>query len=276
MQLAAFNSAQVRSCIMIERIDSGMMVLRPITGDGQRVTNIGIEVQKATPRPADYLYNPDLADKINISRESIKEELSLLKEAGLGIRGVREGDRNPDKRASSASSLDVLKRNMARMTSLLYQIASVIAADPDSLEALQKKLAEELRGYERVFDSVKLAEIEPPDLKLDDLDISGKIDVEKADMESVTAARETISAAEDVAVRMLNKIEAYEEEQSRTEAVLSTIGQNLAAAESALYPEETMSRAMDASLSLRGAMLGALGAQAHLNPDDVFLLTSPG
>jgi hypothetical protein len=252
------------------------MVLRPITGDGQRVSNIGIEVQKATPRPADYLYNPDLADKINISRESIKEELSLLKEAGLGIRGVREGDRNPDKRASSASSLDVLKRNMARMTSLLYQIASVIAADPDSLEALQKKLAEELRGYERVFDSVKLAEIEPPDLKLDDLDISGKIDVEKADMESVTAARETISAAEDVAVRMLNKIEAYEEEQSRTEAVLSTIGQNLAAAESALYPEETMSRAMDASLSLRGAMLGALGAQAHLNPDDVFLLTSPG
>jgi hypothetical protein len=74
---------------------------------------------------------------------------------------------------------------------------------------------------------------------------------------------------------MLSKIEEEEAEQSRTEAVLSTIGQNLAAAESAFYPEETMSRAREASLSLQDAMLGS-GAHRHLNPDDVFMLTSPG
>ena len=75
---------------------------------------------------------------------------------------------------------------------------------------------------------------------------------------------------------MLSQIEEEEAEQSRTEAVLLTIGQNLAAAESAFYPEETVSRAREVSLNLRNTMLGALGAQSHLNPDDVFMLTSPG
>lgn len=261
---------------MIERIDNGMMVLRPITKVGQQVRDIGIEVRKEIPKPADYLYNPDLADKINVSRESIKEELSFLKNADLRIRDGQEGDRNPKEEASSASSVDLLKRSLARITFLLYQIASVVAADPDSLEALQRKLADELRGYERVFDSARLVEIERSDPKLDDLDITGKIDTESLNSESVAAARETISAAEDVAARMLSQIEEQEAEQSRTEAVLLTIGQNLAAAESAFYPEETMSRAREVSISLRNTMLGALGAQAHLNRDDVFMLTSPG
>jgi hypothetical protein len=239
-----------------------------------RQRDIGIEVREDVSKPADFLYNPDLADKINISRESIKEELSFLKKADFGIRDGQKDDRNPIGEASS-ESLDLLKRSLTRMTSLLYQIASVVAADPDSLEALQRKLAGELRGYEEVFDKVKLQEIAGPDLKLDDLDVRGKIDAESLNSESAAAARETISAAEDIAARMLSQIEDEEAEQSRTEAVLSTIGQNLAAAESAFYPEETMSRAREVSLSLRNTMLGALGAQAHLNPDDVFMLTSP-
>ncbi|MCK4655468.1 MAG: hypothetical protein KAT85_00500 [candidate division Zixibacteria bacterium] len=260
---------------MIERIENGMMVLRPIAKAGQQARNIGIEIKKEISKPADYLYNPDLADKINVSRESIKDEIGLLKEADLGIRNGQQGDHNPNDEASSASSLDVLERSLIRMTSLLYQIASVVAADPDSLEALQRKLAEELRGYEKVFDSVRLVEIASPDLKLDDLDIRGKINAESLNSKSVAAARETISAAENVAARMLSQIKEEEAEQSRTEAVLSTIGQNLAAAESAFYPEETISRAREVSLALRDTILGALGAQAHLNPDDVFMLTSP-
>ena len=261
---------------MIERINSGMMVLRPVTKVGQQAKDISIEVRKEASKPADYLYNPDLADKINTSRESIKEELSFLKKADLGIRDGKEGDRNPKGRASTASSLDVLERSLARMTSLLYQIASVVASDPDSLEALQKKLTDEMRGYERVFESVKLVEISRPDLNLDDVDVCGKINAESLNSKSAATARETVSAAADAAAHMLSKIEEEEAEQSRTEAVLSIIGQNLAAAESAFYPEETMSRAREASISLRNTMLGALGAQSHLNPDDVFMLTSPG
>ena len=260
---------------MIERIDNEMMVFRPITKVGQQAKDISIKVRKEAPKPADYLYNPDLADKINISRESIKEELSFLKKADLGVRDGKEGDRNPKGRASTASSLDVLERSLARITSLLYQIASVVASDPDSLEALQKKLTDEMRGYEKVFDGIKLVEIPRPDLNLDDVDVCGKINAESLNSDSVAAARETVSAAADAAAHMLSKIEEEEAEQSRTEAVLSTIGQNLAAAESALYPEETMSRAREASLSLRDAMLGASGAHGHLIPDDVFVLTSP-
>jgi len=261
---------------MIERIDSGMMVLRPITRIGQQTKNISIEVKPEAARSADYLYNPDLADKINASRESVKEEMNVLREANLQTRAKQGDDRQQDEESSSASSLDLLKRSMTRMESLLYQVASVVAADPDSLEAIQRKLVEELRGYKRIFEGVKLPETMPADLKLDDIDISGKLDVENVSSASASDARKAISSAEDVVDRMLGHVEEEMAEQSMTEAVLSTMNQNLAAAESALYPEEIMSRAREASLSLQDRMLEAYGAHAHLQPDQVFKLVSPG
>jgi hypothetical protein len=71
---------------------------------------------------------------------------------------------------------------------------------------------------------------------------------------------------------MLNRVGKPAAGQSRTEAVLSTTDQNLTAAESALYPEEIVSRAKEASLSLRDKIPEVLGAQAHLHPDHVFEL----
>ncbi len=261
---------------MIERISGGVMVLRPTAGVDRGPRRVGVRIETDVDKPAEYLYNPDLAEKINVSRESIREEMSLLREASFAARLRQREDRPVDEEERASLSLDVLKRSLARIKTLLYQVASVAGADPDSLEALQRKLAEELRGYERVFEQIDLKGVESPDLGRDRIAIGGKIDAGSVDSESFEDTMEVISSAEKVVERMLERTQGERSRQSRTEAILSTTDQNLAAAESAFYPQEIMSRAKEASFSLRDRMPEAFTAQAHLRPDQVYGLTSPG
>jgi hypothetical protein len=261
---------------MIESIDNGMMVLKPAVKVDDQAKHIRVKVDTEIPKPAEYLYNPHLADKINASRQSIKEEMGLLREANLSARARQVGGGLSDEESAVSLSLDVLQRSLARIESLLYQFASVAAADPDSLEALQRKLAEELRGFKRIFEGVELKEIVPPDIDMNRIDVTSKIKPEKLDSLSAASAREAVSAAKDAVGPLLARAGEKKASQSLTEAVLSTTDQNLAAAESALYPEEITARAKEASLSMRDRMPEVFGAQAHLQPDQVFRLISSG
>lgn len=261
---------------MIESVNNGMVVLRPIAGIARQTKKISIGVESGASEPADYLYNPDLAEKINVSRESIKEEMGFLIQTKLGPRGEPDAQRALAHEKARFSSLDMLKRSLARIESLLYQVASVAASDPDSLEALQRKLLEELRDYTNVFERVELNEIVPPDLNLGNLDIGDKIDADKLNSNSFVASRESISLAINTIDRILEHAGIKKPEQSAAEAILSTADQNLAAAESTLYPQEIMSRAKEASMNVRDRILEAFGAQAHLLPEHVFKLTTNG
>ena len=150
-------------------------------------------------------------------------------------------------------------------------------ADSDALEALQQKLADELSGYDKVFKKVKLHNIETPDIKTEEMDISREIKAEDIDPQTAVQAKEKVTEIEEIIERELDSISSDEpEEQSRTEAVLDTTDQNLAAAESAFYPEEIVNRATEVAHKIREKMIEAYDAQSHLEPDEVYKLLGAG
>ncbi len=268
---------------MIQRIDNVTVLLRPNPIQNGQSKKVAVEVKNESVKPADYLYNPELADKIHESRKSLKEEMGFLREANArrntarqpaNIEKYREQD---TQHVQQYSALDTLKHSMTRMTSLLYQLASVTAGDSDSMEAIQRKLAEELLGYKRVFKGIELTDFESNEIDMDRLRTVVNTEALQINPENAAATRQIIETAEKSVENALS-VQNHEQPDSMsvTEAKLSNAEQNLAAAESAFYPEEIVDRAKEVAQQLYEQMSDTLGAHGTLKPDEVFKLIGAG
>ncbi len=277
---------------MIQRIDNVTVLLKPNPVQNGQSKKVAVEVKNENVKSADYLYNPELADKIHESRKSLKEEMGFLRDANVKQpinvikrpENVEKQPKNVEKyreqdpqRVQQYSALDMLKHSMTRMTSLLYQLASVTAGDSDSMEAIQRKLAEELLGYKRVFNGIELTDFESNKIDMDRLRTVVNTEALQINPENAAATRQIIETAEK---SVENALSAQNREQpdsmSVTEANLSNAEQNLAAAESAFYPEEIVDRAKEVAQQLYEQMSETLGAHGTLKPDEVFKLIGAG
>lgn len=252
---------------MIERISNQMLVVRPAHGRTQPKKNVSIKVGNDNPKPAEELYNPDLADKINSSRQSIRDELNLLKD--LSNRpNVEKGERDGSGGDGETSSYSSVKKSLMRISSLLYQVASVAGGDAESIERMQKRLVDEFREYEG-----KVAKVDFEGVDADKLNISAKVDLDKLTASNAADAQKTVEEAERALTQTSRTARTEKsDKQSATEAALSTAEQNLAAAESAFYPEEIVDRARSVAGTLRGQMQGVAQAQGKVVPEDVLKL----
>jgi hypothetical protein len=272
-----------RSYAMIERVDGTTYVLRPNTPAESARSRMNIKVSRQEDNPADYLYNPNLADKIHISRQSISEEIGLLKLQPYQKPTAKASDdanRNLDTKkapATAYSAAETLNRSLNRLKSLLYQFASVTAADPDSFEAIQRKLADELLGFKRVFKNIKLQEFDVSIENLDDVEAVTKIDLQNSDAQSVQSARKVIEDAEDSVEKALGKLgESGRQDESRTEAALKTAEQNLEAAENTFYPEDILIRTRDVAAQVYSQIMPENSVHGKLQPDQVLALIGGG
>ncbi len=252
---------------MIERISNQMLVVRPAQGRTQPQKNVSIKVGNDNPKPAEELYNPDLADKISSSRQSIRDELNLLKD--LSNRpNVEDAELNGSGGGDKASSYSSVKRSLMRISSLLYQVASVAGGDSESIERMQKRLIDEFREYEG-----EVARVDLEGINVDKLNISAKVDLDKLTASNAADAQKTVEEAEKALTQTLGTARTDKpHSQSATEAALSTAEQNLAAAESAFYPEEIVDRARSVAGTLRGQMQNVAQAQGKVVPEDVLKL----
>ncbi len=268
---------------MIQRIDSATYLLKPKPVQTGQVKKVELQVSNENVKAADYLYNPDLADKIHESRKSLKEEMGLLKDAAV-INDISVGQsekavRYQPEQAQGIqySALDTLKNSLTRINSLLYQLASVASGDSDSLEAIQRKLAEEISGYRRIFKKVDLTEFKPVKIDVDSLSMAAQTEALQVNPENATATRQVTEAAEKSVEKALKANDDRKlDTKSVTEANLSNAQQNLAAAESAIYPEEIVDRAKEVAQQLYEKMSEALGVHGTLKPDEVFKLIGAG
>jgi len=262
---------------MIERISNDVVTLRPMQSPAPQDSDVTVKIDNKQPDPADYLYNPDLADRINTSRQSIREELQLLERTN---RKVESDDGQSDQQSdmsSIPSHLETLRQSLKRMESLLYQVASVAAADPDLLQNIQQELVDEMRGFRRVFKEIDFEQNVLPNIDLNAIDISDVIEALRNEEQTISYALEVVEKAESAINQAIEQTGGEKSrEVSRTEATLNTAEQNLAAAESAFYPEEILDRAKEVATSLRERMAEAFGAQGNLKPDDVFKLVGAG
>jgi hypothetical protein len=268
---------------MIQRIDNVTVLLKPNPVQNEQSKKVAVEVKNESVKSADYLYNPELADKIHESRKSLKEEMGFLKDANAKQTKARQPEnvekyREQDpQRVQQYSALDTLKHSMTRMTSLLYQLASVTAGDSASMEAIQRKLAEELLGYKRVFKGIELTDFESNEIDMDRLRMVVDTEALQITPEDAAATRQIIETAEKSVENTLNAQNRQQSDSmSVTEAKLSNAEQNLAAAESAFYPEEIMDRAKEVARQLYEQMSDTPGTHGTLQPDEVFKLIGAG
>ena len=257
---------------MIERISNQMLVLRPAQGRTEAKKNVSVKVSGEEAKPAEELYNPDFADKINSSRQSIRDELNLLKDTYQRpkVRQAEnaEAEQSQESPEEGMGSYATLKRSMIRISSLLYQVASAAGGNSESLEQMQRRLVDELREYEGAYTRVDLDGVDP-----EELDLASKIDLDQLTPASAAEAQRAVEQAERALTNATSTLKSSESTpRSATEAALSTAEQNLAAAESAFYPEEIVDRAHMVSEALTRQMQDVTRAQGPVVPEDVLKL----
>ena len=261
---------------MIEKISNQTVYVKPLLSLHKNVSQAALTVGDRSENAADYLYDPLFSDKVNASRRSINEELLLLSEMNRNPENAEQSDQQQPS-SSIATSLETLKRSLLRMKSLLYQVASVTAADPDSIQVLQRKLADELRGYEKAVADIDLPESSGVDLTLGRVEISSQADPRETDQVRISDALKDVESAQSNVDRILQQIDRPEpRDESMTEAALSTADQNLAAAESTIYPEKILERAKEVAQILREGLTDAPEVQKSLKPEDVLGLIDTG
>jgi len=261
---------------MIEKIIDQTVHVRPLLSLSRNVSQSAVTVGSNSEKTADYLYDPLFSDKVNASRNSINEELNLLSEMNRNPENAGQPDKQQEPSAA-AVSLETLKRSLLRIKSLLYQVASVTAADPDTLEVIQRKLADELRGYEKAVADVDLPEFSGVDLTLGRITIANHADSGESEQVRLSDTLKAVESAENTADRLLLQIKGTEpRDESKTEAALSTADQNMAAAESTIYPEEILARAKEVARSMREGLMDAPELRRSLKPEEVLGLIDTG
>lgn len=261
---------------MIERICDQTVHVRPLLSIDRNARPHAVTVDNSVGKTADYLYDPQFYDKLNASRHSINEELILLSELNRKSATAERHDQQQES-ASTAASIETLKRSLLRIESLLYQVASVTAADPDSMQVLQRKLADEIRGYETVVASVDLPESSDADFTLRKIAISDETGSVQIGQFRISEALEEVESAQSTADRFLVQFDQTERrDESRTEAALSTADQNMAAAQSTVYPDEILARAKQVAERLREGTLDTPHLKRTLKPEEVLGLIDTG
>ncbi|MBU1317980.1 MAG: hypothetical protein KKG33_04685 [candidate division Zixibacteria bacterium] len=261
---------------MIEKISNETVHVRPRLSLSKNVSQSAVTVGNNVEKTADYLYDPLFSEKVNASRHSINEELVLLSEMNRNPENAGHSDEQQGP-AAVATSLDILERSLLRMKSLLYQVASVTAADPDTLDMLQRKLADELRGYKKAIADVDLPEFSGVDLTLNGITIANHADSGETEQVRLSDTLKTVESAVSTADSILLQIKRTgSRNESKTEAALSTAGQNMAAAESTIYPEEILARAKEVARSLREEFMDAPELRRSLKPEEVLGLIDTG
>jgi len=262
---------------MIEQTGSSTYVLRPLALPTNMSRSVNITTDKdSSAETAEYLYNPEFAEKISIAKTSIVEEMNLIQASKSRTNESGQTSEEAIRSRSEASTLEALKRSLTRIESLLYQVASVAAADPESLDVLQKKLVEEIRGYKKAFKQVDIHEFQPADVELPTRHAQTD-GTQSTDAEGYSKLKCEVEEAErfiDAKLAELRKTESRP--ISMTEAALGTAEQNLAAAESTIFPEEIVSRAKEVATMVRERLEEAFPAQGRLQPDEVFKLIGAG
>lgn len=262
---------------MIEQTGSSTYVLRPFALPTNMSRSVNITTDKdSTAETAEYLYNPEFAEKISIARTSIVEEMNLFQASKSRPNESDQTSEEAIRNQSETSSLEALKRSLTRIESLLYQVASVAAADPESLDVLQQKLADEIRGYKKAFKQVDMHEFEDADIELQ-TDPAQTDGTRPTDTERYSKLKCEVEEAERfIDAKLAEQRKTGARPVSMTEAVLGTAEQNLAAAESTIFPEEIVSRAKEVATMVRERLAEAFPAQGRLQPDEVFKLVGAG
>jgi len=261
---------------MIERISNQMLVLRPAQGRTEAKKNVSVKVSGEDSKPAEELFNPDFAQKINSSRQSIRDEINLLKDTYQRPKAEKAAPteaEEPQEQPEDVASYSTLKKSLIRISSLLYQVASAAGGDTETIEQMQRRLVDELREYEGTYTRVDLRGVD-----LDKMDIAARIDLDQLTPASAAEAQEAVEEAEKELTTATTKSEKTSEstQRSATEAALSTAEQNLAAAESVFYPDEVVDRAHQVSETLTGQMQNVARAQGRVVPEDVLKLIADG
>jgi hypothetical protein len=260
---------------MIERINSQSITVWPAAKSSQQPKDLSLKVPEGQGQGAEYLFNPRLADKISRSRESLNSEMKILQEAEAR---KQQDAKQVEQEAESSGGFDTLaslKRSLTRMKSLLYQMASATGGNFEATEAIQRELADELRGYRRVFRGIDISVDQPEPDSRRKLDVAEQVRQAATDSSSTTDALNAVERAESDVEIALRTREEVTKEESRTAAALKTAEQNLAAAENTYYPQDILSRAREVAEMLQ-QQSGATSAQRSLKPDEVYKLLNFG
>lgn len=266
-QLQLTNSGVIK---MIERVTNQIVHLNPSLSIDKRQPVSGIEIKQSTLNTADYLYNPQFVEKLGTSRQSISEELMLLQERKTEDHRSKAESGEEKEPSAQAASVESLKQNLIRMKSLLLEMASVAAADPDSLERIQRKLADELRGYEKAIKHVDIVEFKNAKLAGATMDVRNLTVAGSTVGSGVTVALNAVESAQIGIERAVRRIGMHTQRpRSETEAALQTADQNLAAAEATVYPDDIFERAKAVARSLSAENSAPAHIHRRLTPGDV-------
>jgi chromosome segregation ATPase len=201
----------------------------------QKRTELAVRVKSdQKTRPSEAVDNPLGRDKIELSKSSLAEELSLLKQ-------------KQEQKESNRALIDDLQNSLLRMESILYQAAASISFDADSLQVMQKRISKELKGAQEVFSKVDL----PGLTKFDFEKLSES--VEKAKLNSdreVEKLQKKIHAASKEVEDIKNRLKTSEDDE-RTSKALEIAHQNTAAALSNYNPRDIFAHADSVATALR-------------------------
>jgi len=203
-------------------------------------------------RHADAAFDPHLLNKIELSRNSYKEELALLR--------ARES-----KKESQRAAIDDLENRLLHMESILYQVAATMAFDADSFEVLQKRIAAELKGTAELIGKVELKELEESGLK-HLADNSSSLNLNSP--EDVAQLRETVKSASQQ-VQHLKENAASSAAEKRTGKTLEIAQQNAEAVLTDYDPQAAMEQAKSAAQFLREQNSQLMKAQGNINQQSV-------
>jgi len=198
-------------------------------GAGELLQKSGVAIKlnkNQKPSQNKEVENPPGHDKLELSSSSLKEEIALVKS--------RE-----HKQQANRANLDDLEHRLLQMESVLYQVAATLSFDADSMEAIQRKIARELSGMQKVISGVDLPGIEKVDLKLLSEE-SGSVKLDSG--ESVEHFREVVGQTT-AAVREIKQQVELSGPNSDVGKRLEIAHQNTQAALSAYNPGDIVSHA---------------------------------
>lgn len=209
--------------------------------------------QNPLPDSEEDLRNPFEADKLELSLNSFKEERALLKS-------------KEQNHVQTRSSLDIIRNNLLRAESLLYQVMATGAFDQDSLEAVQRRIARELSGVDVHFKKVDL-----PGLTARDVPQQLR-EPEKIELESYSDVKqlsEDIKSASEKVDRVESELQNSSEDDVRVGKLLEVAEQNTAAAISNYDPSDIFKRAENVSQALKQQHPAMLDAHLPINQQAV-------
>jgi hypothetical protein len=207
----------------------------PESNELQKRNGLAVRVKSdQKTRPSEAVDNPLGRDKIELSKKSLAEELSLLKQ-------------KQERKESNRALIDDLQNRLLRMESILYQAAASVSFDADSLQIMQKRISKELKGAQEVFRKVEL----PGMTKMDFEKLAEGVEKVKLNSDrEVQKLREKVHAAFKEVEDIKNRQKTSEDDK-KTSKALEIAHQNTAAALSNYNPRDIFARADSVAQALR-------------------------